>query len=243
MTDRYGPRGVIALHVPRQNANMQPEYELLRPTGISNQIYRIDLGRPDNVAEATLDVIEHCLGCHPDVVVVGNSIEMRNWSMERHAAFRTALQAKIGERPLVLAGDATVAALRAVGAHKIAMLSPMDSHHANSARSFYEANGFRVVSDHCIGVSLPQNIIRVTDEEIVSAFEAIDLPEADTLLHVGGALSTLPLVKKLEAKHSKPIVTVNAATYWMAMRRLGVSDKIEGFGRLLELPLSTEEVT
>ena len=92
MTDRYGPRGVIALHVPLQNSNMQPEYEMLRPGGINNQIYRIDLGVPDKVSEATAAVIKCSLGCWPDIVVVGNSIEMRDWSIELQDTHRQLLQ-------------------------------------------------------------------------------------------------------------------------------------------------------
>ena len=38
MPDRFGSRGVIALMIPQQNSNMHPEYELLRPDGISNQV-------------------------------------------------------------------------------------------------------------------------------------------------------------------------------------------------------------
>lgn len=213
MTDRYGPRGVIALHVPLQNANMQPEYEMMRPDGVNNQIYRIDLGTPDKVSEATQAVMGGCLGCHPDIVVVGNSIEMRNWSVERQEHHRTLLQSAIGSIPLVLGADATVAALRAVGARRITMLSPMTEDHANSAGAYYEAMGFEVLDSHCLGVGLPQDIIKVTDETILSAFERMDRTDADTLLHVGGALSTVPLVAELEKKHNKPVITVNAATY------------------------------
>ena len=52
MTDRYGPRGVLAFLVPQQNANMQPEYEAMRPTGVSNQIYRFELESQEAVEEA-----------------------------------------------------------------------------------------------------------------------------------------------------------------------------------------------
>jgi hypothetical protein len=31
MPDHFGPQGVFALFIPLQNANMQPEYEMLRP--------------------------------------------------------------------------------------------------------------------------------------------------------------------------------------------------------------------
>ncbi len=237
MTDRYGPRGVIALHVPLQNSNMQPEYEMLRPDGINNQIYRIDLGTPDKVSEATAAVIKGSLGCWPDIVVVGNSIEMRDWSVDRQDTHRQVLQDAIGSIPLVLGGDATVLALQAVGARKIAMLSPMHTRYSNSARSFYEAMDFEVLVEHCLNVQRPEDIIKVPDAAILQAFEEMDRPEADTLLHVGGALATLPLVEQLEARHGKPVITVNAASYWYALRRLGVADQIEGFGELLKFPL------
>lgn len=240
MTDRYGPRGVIALHVPLQNSNMQPEYELLRPEGINNQIYRIDLGTADKVAEATAAVIKGSLGCWPDIIVVGNSIEMRDWSVERQNNYRRILQDTIGDVPLVLGGDATVLALRAVGARKIALLTPMHARYSGSARAFYEAMGFTVVSDHCLDVQLPEDIIKVSDDTILQAFEQMDHPEVDTLLHVGGALATLPLVDRLEARHGKTVVTVNAASYWCALRHLGIEDQIQGFGRLLRLPLPVD---
>ena len=30
MPDRFGPRGVVAVFIPVQNSNMQPEYEMMR---------------------------------------------------------------------------------------------------------------------------------------------------------------------------------------------------------------------
>ncbi len=236
MPDRYGPRGVMALHVPLQNANMQPEYEMMRPDGINNQVYRIDLGQADKVSEATAAVIPGALGCWPDIVVVGNSLEMRDWSKARQDTHREILQTAIGDVPMVLGGDATVGALKALNAKRVSILSPMHQRYSDSAKSFYEEMGFEVVSDHCLGVPLPEEIIKVTDEAIFAAFEEMDRPDIDVLLHVGGALSVVPLIEQLEEKHGKPVVTVNAASYWTALRKLGVDDKIKGFGRLLQMP-------
>lgn len=237
MPDRYGRRGVIALHVPLQNANMQPEYEMMRPSGINNQIYRIDLGTADKVSEATARVIKGSLGCWPDVVVVGNSIEMRDWSGERQIRHRTILQDAIGDIPLVLGGDATLAALHAMNAKRVSILTPMHQRYSTSARGFYEEMGFEVVSDHCLEVQLPEDIIKVPDQAIFDVFEEMDRPDIDVLLHVGGALSVVPLIEQLEEKHGKPVITVNAASYWMALRKLGVEDQIKGYGRLLSMPL------
>jgi maleate isomerase len=37
-----------------------------------------------------------------------------------------------------------------------------------------------------------------------------------------------------ELRLGKPVIAINTATYWHALRRNGVADKIQGLGRLLE---------
>ena len=234
MADKYGSRGVIALHAPMQNTNMQPEFEMLRPHGINNQIYRIELGASD---EAMAAAMENSVSCDPDIVALGVSMEMHDWSVARQALHRSILQARIGSKPLVLAADATVTALRALGASRISVLSPMAKRNSVSARAYYEAMGFEVAEDHCLGVQRSANIPKLSDDAIVRGFEDMDRPDVDTLLHVGGALSALPLIQKIEEKHGKPVVSVNAATYWMALRWLRIEDPIVGYGELLKLPL------
>ena len=125
MPDRFGPRGVIALFIPLQNANMQPEYEAMRPDGVSNQIYRFSLARHDRALDAAIDAVEGALGCWPDLIAMGNTVEMRDITPAQFADYRAKLQDKIGEVPLVTATDATVTALKAVGAKRIAAISPM----------------------------------------------------------------------------------------------------------------------
>jgi maleate isomerase len=117
MPDRFGPRGTLALFSPLQNANMQPEYELLRPEGINNQIYRFTLEVPDKVLDAILRVVEGGLGCWPDQVIIENNVEMRVWTPDQHAEYRGKLQEAIGNIPLVTATDAAVAALKTMGAN------------------------------------------------------------------------------------------------------------------------------
>lgn len=234
MPHKYGSRGVIALHAPMQNINMQPEFEMLRPDGVNNQTYRIELGSSDDDIARTM---ANATSCEPDVVALGVSMEMHDWSPARQSQHRATLEAAVGDIAVVLAADATVTALRAVGARRISILSPMGENQSASARAFYEAMGFSVAHDHCLGVQRSADIPKLDDQTILDAFKAIDLPEVDTLVHVGGALCALPLVEQLEAEHGKPVISVNAATYWMSLRWLGISDEISGFGKLLTLPL------
>jgi len=236
MPDRFGPRGVIALFIPLQNSNMQPEYEAMRPQGVNNQIYRVDLSVADRVPEAAIRVIDGALGCWPDVVVVGNSVEMRLMTPAMFDDYRAALQEKIGDVPLVTATDATIAALKAVGAERVAAISPMSDAYSQSVADYYQALGFEVPRHSGLKVGLPQNIIDIGYAEARDAFRKLDRDDIDTFLHVGGALGIADSIEKLEAELGRPVVSVNVATYWCALRTIGVTDPLTGFGRLAQMP-------
>ncbi len=83
MADRFGPRGTFAIVIPLQNANMQPEYEAMRPAGINNQIYRFDISAHDKASEAVLDAVPGSLLCWPDMIIGGVSMEMHAWSHDQ----------------------------------------------------------------------------------------------------------------------------------------------------------------
>ncbi|MBL6957371.1 MAG: hypothetical protein ISR52_00190 [Rhodospirillales bacterium] len=240
MPDRFGPRGVIALMIPLQNANMQPEYEALRPAGINNQIFRFTLEVADRVPDAVLRAIEGTLGCWPDMVVVGNSVEMRVWTPDQHAAYRAKLQEKIGDVPLVTATDATVGALKTIGAKRIAVISPMSDTYSKSVRDYYRTVGFDVPYHAGLQVKKPQDIIKIGYAEARDAFQKLDHDDVDTFLHVGGALGIIDMLEDLEKEFGRPIVSVNASTYWYALRKLGITDPLPGYGQLLQMAAISE---
>jgi len=233
MPDRFGPRGTFAIVIPLQNANMQPEYEAMRPDGVNNQIYRFDITGHDQAAEAIVAAVPGTLMCWPDMIVSAMSLEMHNWSRARQDAFRAAFAAAAGGVPTVLATDASEAALRTLGARRIGLLSPMSDANSRTAAAYYEAAGFEVRHISSLQVARSQDIIKVPVGDIEAGFARTDHHDIDTLLHVGGALGIVGMIDRLEARFGKPIVSVNAATYWYALRRHGISDPLPGFGQLL----------
>ena len=233
MPDRFGPRGTVAIIIPLQNANMQPEYEAMRPSGINNQIYRFDISAHGNASGAILDAVPGSLLCWPDMVIAGVSLEMHAWSRERQAEFRAAFAEQTQGTPFALATDATEAALRTLGARRIGILAPMSAENSKSAQAYYEAAGFAVPYTNSLEIKKSEDIIKVTVDRIHAGFEKIDHDDVDTLLHVGGALGIVGMIEGLEARFGKPVVSVNAAAYWYALRRLGIADALPGFGQLL----------
>ncbi len=232
MPDRFGPRGVIALFIPLQNANMQPEYEAMRPEGVSNQIYRFSLAQRDRVPEAAISDIDGGLGCWPDLVVIGNSVEMRGLTVPQFAEYRAKLQQKIGDVPLVTATDATVSALKAVGAKRIAAISPMSDKYSQNVADYYGSLGFEVPYHSGLQIGRPQDIIKIGFAETRDAFLKLDHDDVDTFLHVGGALGIVDHIEALEKEFGRPIVSVNVATYWRALRALHINEPLIGFGLL-----------
>lgn len=233
MPDRFGPRGVVAVLIPVQNANMQPEYALMRPEGISNQTYRFDISAHDKAPEAVLRVVSDSLLCWPDVIIGGNSLEMGPWSNAQQAEFRAAFEARTNGVPVALATDATAAALRTVGARRVAVLSPMSPEHSARVKNYYAEQGFEMVCDASLMVRKSEDLINMTADDAIAAFARIDTDDVDTLLHVGGGLGIVSHIEAIEARFGKPLVSVNAATYWYALRKIGVADPIPGFGQLL----------
>jgi maleate isomerase len=61
----------------------------------------------------------------------------------------------------------------------------------------------------------------------------LDGPDVDALIQVGTNLSMVRLAAEAEQWLGKPVIAINTATYWHALRANGITDRIEGFGRLL----------
>ena len=45
-------------------------------------------------------------------------------------------------------------------------------------------------------------------------------------------LCVLGMIEALEKEFNKPVITSNQATFWAALRKLDITDSIEGYGRL-----------
>lgn len=240
MPDRFGPLGVLALMLPQQNSNMQPEYEALRPDGISNQVYRFDISVHDKVPDAMVSVMHQARGSWPDMVLCSNSVEMRMWSVEKQIAYRAALKAALPDTPIVTAGDACVAALNTIGAKRIGLISPMSEEYSESARGFYRAHGFEVPETAWLHVKTSDKIIGVPIDAIHEAFDKVNTAEVDTILHVGGALGIADMVDDLEARIGKPVISSTATGYWYALRMMGLDMPLSHGGQITRMALPSQ---
>jgi maleate isomerase len=79
----------------------------------------------------------------------------------------------------------------------------------------------------------PVLIAHTPEAAIRDALVEVDGPDADAVVVVGTNLPMARVAAMAEVRLGKPVVALNTATDWHALRRCGIEDGVQGFGRLL----------
>lgn len=230
MSETLGYRRVFGVLVPDFNSAVQPELDALRPADVSNQTARFALDA--TVLENVVAAAERLTPCHPHALLIGMSTEMFPGGLDllRQGADDVAVKTGL---PVFTASHATQAALRAIGARKIGIVTPFDSDGNEHVRAAFEASDFTVVAIEGLNCPTFDTIAQTKTADVQRAFATADRPEVEALVHVGSGLPLVRLINELERTLAKPVIACNAAMYWQALRETGVTDKIEGYGCLL----------
>ena len=77
-------------------------------------------------------------------------------------------------------------------------------------------------------------IAEVGTAECRDALRRLDGDDVDAIVQVGTNLSMVRIAAAAELWLAKPVIAINTATYWHALRANGIRDQKPGFGRLLE---------
>ena len=101
-------------------------------------------------------------------------------------------------------------------------------------RAYLTEAGFEVARLNGLACASPRVIAQVPAEVIRDALRELDKPDIDALLQVGTALPTVAVAAEAERWFGKPVLAINAVTYWDALRRIGIEDRVYGCGRILE---------
>jgi maleate isomerase len=63
---------------------------------------------------------------------------------------------------------------------------------------------------------------------------ALDGDDVDAIVQVGTNLAAIEICAEAERWLGKPVLAINAITYWDALRRSGIDDRVQGYGSVLE---------
>jgi maleate isomerase len=233
MADTLAPRAVIGVMTPAMNTVVQPELELLRPEGVTNQMQRFRLGG-DKVSDDLSEEALKLMDCKPSAIAVGLTTDAGPGGPDKLNARCGEISKQIGV-PVLGASFADYEALRKLAAKRVGVVTPFNAEVDAVVKANTEAAGFEVVAiKGTEAPSLPE-ICETPLSDIRDVFASVAASDCDVILQVGTALPVVALIAELEDAHGKPIVACNAAVYWQTLRAIGITDPVRGFGRLLEV--------
>lgn len=245
MPDALGSRLKLGVIAPATNTIVQPEFDAMRPRGVTNQMTRVlipdtPVGTEDEftkmmdaVRGSIETAVDTVLACSPAVIVMAMSAETF-WEGVLDAS---GLQAHLESRAnikVILGAHACYAAMqRYGGVRRISLITPyMPSGDAQVRRSFTDS-GFEVVNLLGLKCNSPLLMAHESPEKLRRAVREVDDPSVELILQVGTNLAFAPVAAEAERWLGKPVLAVNTCTYWHALRSNGIDDRIEGFGSLL----------
>ena len=246
MRDVLGWRAKLGVIGPSTNTVVQPDFEMMRPAGVTNHYRGIFTPNAKAVSNDTfmagttvignnvLDAVRNVITCEPDYLVMGMSAV----TFYGGAAGADAFQAKVEREAGVgisIGSHSCTAALKAYGGVKrIAFLSPYYPVANAEVRRYFTESGFEVVRDIYLECKSWTAIAEVPPEVLRGKLIELNGPDVDAIIQVGTNLSMVRLAAAAELWLGKPVIAINTATYWHALRANKIMDKMSGLGRLLE---------
>jgi maleate isomerase len=245
MTDVRGWRRKFGVLGPSTNTIVQPDFDDLRPAGVTNHYSRIvvqDANAVSNesfyagtmeISDNTVDAVRGVLTCKPDYLVMGMSAVTFYGGAEGGQRWKENIEEVAGLK-LSIGSESLANALQAHGAKRIAFVSPYFPVANTSVREYLSDYGIETRRDVCLQCPTWTAIAEVTEATLIDVLAELDGDDVDALVQVGTNLSMIKLAAETEQRIGKPVLAINTATYWHALRNNDIEDKISGFGRLLE---------
>ena len=231
MTDILAPRAKIGVMTPAMNTVVQPELELLRPQGITNQMQRFRLGG-EQVSDDLFEEAEKLMDCNPSAISIALTTDAALGGVEKLSICSQQLSEYIGI-PVFNASMATRQALRAVGARQIAVATPFNAQIDQYVKTNIELDGFEVVAIKGTEAPNLNAICETPASQVRNLINHLGDFDCDAIVQIGTALPIVSLINELEQSTGKTLIACNVAVYWQTLRALGFRDRFNDFGQLL----------
>jgi len=250
MVDSLGYRMKFAVVAPSTNTSVQPEYEDMRPRGVTNHFSRIAI--PDtkvtdddsfmvmlqSIRDATFEAVDVSMSMEPGCVIMGMSAETFWDGAEGADRLHRKMLERTGGIPVIMGSTAVDAAIKAYESKgtpikKIGIITPYMPVGDNNVKKFFEDQGYEVVN--LVGLQSPSPMMIAHESKQTLKHAAIKVSEGvDAIIQAGTNLAFAQVAAIAEFWLEKPVIAINTATYWHALRSMGINDQMSGFGRLMD---------
>jgi maleate isomerase len=246
VTDSLGPRAKFGVLAPSTNTSVQPEFDAMRPWGVTNHHSRLIIPDSrvtddasfmvmmDGIRAALVPALDAVMTCHPDYVILGMSAETFWDGLKGSSQLQKKLE-RIAKCGVAMGSDACRAALRAYGRsiRRIGVITPYMPIGDKQVRRFFTESGFEVVNLLGLKCKSPVLIAHESKKRLRDAINQVNRGKVDAIVQVGTNLAMAEVAAMAELWLDKPVIAINTAIYWHALRQYGIKDKVQGWGSLL----------
>jgi maleate isomerase len=234
----YGERGRLGMLLPSGNQVAEPLFNLLLPQGVSLYTTRLKLtGSSEAQLLAMIEKIEEAAELVADAgatLVLFHCTAVSTFNLAWEKSIKDRIMAATG-KPAITTSECLVAALRAVNAQRLVMLSPYTAAVNERETRFFETHGFEILANWGMDQSTADGMMAVTPSTWEKFAVTHRDDRADAYVFSCTTARSVEAVEAVERALGKPVITSNSAALWYASRSMGVADLIAGCGTLLRL--------
>jgi maleate isomerase len=140
------------------------------------------------------------------------------------------------DKPCTTPITAALAGLRALGARRIALLTPYIDEINQTMRRYIEARGIAVAAMGSFNNSNDNEVARISAASLEAAIVELGAaPQVDAVFVACTSLRIASLIERVEAQLRKPVTSSNHAMAWHALRLAGYGEPVAGLGRLFRI--------
>lgn len=233
-------RAALGLIVLATDVTLEHEWhEMIRLPGVAthtSRLYNAAAINPENLAAMEKDIAGATALLRPGekVDVVAFACTSGTMVIGEDEVFSRIYETRPGvacTTPIT----AALAALDALGARSIALLTPYVESVNNRMCDYIEARGFAVPVFGSFNHEDDNEVARIDGDSLVAAVEKLGAEDVDAVFVSCTSVRVAHLIAGLETKLGKPVISSNQALVWHSLRSAGVGDAINGWGRLLAL--------
>lgn len=223
MAVEYGSKGLIGVLTPQANTTVEPELWALAPTHVSLINARLTSDK-DSIEARLVDYTTKFAAtaeqfANAPVSAIAAACTGASYLIGANAEADIVAQVEQARGvPFLTAALASVAALRQMGAQRIALLSPYPDSLNIKSTGYWQGHGFDVITK--AGPALETDafhpIYAMTGSGVLQAYRALSDSGADAVLMLGTGMATLRPLLMGRAEGLIPAVSCNVALMWAA---------------------------
>ena len=236
-----GKRNIMTRHfgvlIPSTNTTVEVEYSRLLPEGLQAHYGRLgkDGASPFSPSLAADVIYQSKMLGHAKVEAIALAQTSASLFSDDYDVVTTQQMHDGSGAPAITSAVAVGQAVRALGARRIALVTPYAKDAIARAKAYFESrHGLDVVAMEGFDATDAYAIGALGPEHAREAFRRINRPEIDVFVVPGGNFPTMRHVAAWEAEFGKPVITTNGAALWAVLGLMGSAMTLPGLGRLLD---------